>query len=187
MYDDTKINQYSSQNYYESPFNNYLLSGENILWEGQYNKGRKILSVNSFYFLFAVFWLGFSVFWTISATLMGGLFGLFGIPFIAIGIFMMKNNFGSKNMNYAITDMRVMISNGRQFKADMLGNVINISVQKGSDNIGNVLFNIAGQNNYGKNNISNILDNFNGFYGVKDPERVFSILNSAVMDYVKNK
>ncbi len=44
------------------------------------NAGRGCLLV------FALFWTGFSVFWTAMASLGGGLFGLFGLPFIAIGI-----------------------------------------------------------------------------------------------------
>ncbi len=187
MYDDTKINQESTPDYYESPFNNYLMSGENILWEGKYNKGGKILSANSRTLLFALFFLGFSLFWTFGATLSGGIFGIFGVPFIIAGITLVKKSLLPKNMYYAITNMRVMVYNGKQFKADMLSNVINTSVQQGLNNIGNVTFDIAGQNNYGRNSNETFSNSLSGFYGVKEPEKVFTILSCAVTDYVRNK
>jgi len=187
MYDDTKINQENTPDYYESLFNNYLMSGENIIWEGQYNKGGKILSANSSRPLFALFFLGFSLFWTFSASLAGGFFGIFGVPFIVSGIILVKNSLFPKNMHYAITNMRVIVYNGKKFKADMLSNVINISVQKGQNNIGNVTFDIAGQNNYSRNSVESFSNSFFGFYGVKEPEKVFTILSSAAADYTGNK
>jgi len=42
-----------------------------------------------FLLFFALFWTGFSVFWVIGASAVGGIFGLFGLPFVAIGIGML--------------------------------------------------------------------------------------------------
>ncbi|QQL44216.1 hypothetical protein [Sulfuriroseicoccus oceanibius] len=42
-----------------------------------------------FFLFFALFWTGFSVFWVIGASAVGGFFGLFGLPFVAIGIGML--------------------------------------------------------------------------------------------------
>lgn len=187
MYDDTKINQENTPDYYESPFNNYLMSGEIILWEGKHNKGGKIFSSNSSSPLFALFFLGFSIFWTFGAMTSGGFFGFLGVPFIITGLALAKKSLLPKNMYYAITNMRVMVYDGKQFKADMLSNVVNMSVQKGLNDIGNVTFDIAGLNNYIRNSTETFSSSPSGFYGVKDPEKVFTILSCAVADYVTNK
>lgn len=201
MYDDLKnaqdydseqdYNSDSSHSYYEnqSPFNSYLLPNEHIIWEDKYHKGGGAVSIANLYtFIFSIFWLGFAVFWTIGATLAGGLFGLFGIPFILIGLVLLKSRFSSKKCQYAITDMRVMSFDGKKFNADMLNNVVNISVSQGSNNIGNVTFSIAGStvyNNRNNVNMMNTSNGLNGFYGVQNPNQVFNILNTAVYSYIQ--
>ena len=70
--------------------------------------------------IFGVFWLAFSIFWTVGAAgsvvgigLFGLIFPLFGLPFIAIGIWMVFFQAGSqkkrpRNTIYAVTDQRVL-------------------------------------------------------------------------------
>ena len=62
----------------------YLHDGETVLWTGTpYEKASyrpPLLPI-----LFMCFWLCFAVAWTATASAMGGLFGLAGIPFLLIG------------------------------------------------------------------------------------------------------
>ncbi len=96
----------------------YLHEGEEILWVGQpytsvtYKPHPTTL-------LFMLVWTGFAVFWTVTATAAGGPFGLFGLPFLAVGVFMLYTaTVGGKkrfqNTVYAVTDRRaIILTNGR--------------------------------------------------------------------------
>ena len=66
----------------------YLHPGESLLWTGQPYTTRKF-HTNPFMLIFMLFWFGFAVFWTVSASAVGGFFGLFGIPFMLIGGYML--------------------------------------------------------------------------------------------------
>ena len=91
----------------------FLHPSETVLWTG--NPGKIPSSQTSPILpVFALFWMGFAVFWTISATMAGGVFGLFGLFFIFFGGFMFYNIFFGKrnllkNAVYAVTDYRAII------------------------------------------------------------------------------
>lgn len=97
--------------YYEiKPF---LRSDETILWTGTPGK-IPFSQTPPFLPIFAIFWMGFAIFWTISATAAGGAFGLFGIFFIFFGGVMFYSVFfGKRNLLktavYAVTDRRAII------------------------------------------------------------------------------
>ena len=91
----------------------FLRSDETVLWAG---KPGKIPAAQTSPILpiFAIFWIGFAVFWTISVTAAGGAIGLFGMFFIFIGGFMFYSIFfGRQNLLktavYAVTDRRAII------------------------------------------------------------------------------
>ncbi len=91
----------------------YLNPGESVLWVGQPDAGRAARP-NPAMIIFMVFWLGFVVFWTVSASALGGAFGLFGIPFVLIGVGMFyRMTVGQKKQYtsavYAVTDQRAII------------------------------------------------------------------------------
>lgn len=100
-------------------FAKHLTEGERILWTGRPDPAHDSVRIPFPTRIFMIFWLGFAVFWTVTATSAGGLFGLFGVPFVLIGLYM---NFGyritgrkrKEGIRYAITDRRVLIaSDGR--------------------------------------------------------------------------
>lgn len=91
----------------------YLHPDEEILWTGRPCANRPYRP-NIFHCIFSVFWLGFAVFWTITASSAGGFFGLFGLPFIALGCFFAYTAFfgNRKRMAqtvYAVTNKRALI------------------------------------------------------------------------------
>ena len=91
----------------------FLHPGETVLWTG--TPGKIPASQTSPILpIFAIFWMGFAIFWTISATAAGGPFGLFGLFFIFFGGFMFHSVFfGKRNLLktavYAVTDYRAII------------------------------------------------------------------------------
>jgi hypothetical protein len=69
---------------------------------------------------FSLLWGGFAIFWTIGATSAAGAFGLFGIPFMCVGIYFMIGRFFSdasarSRTVYGVTNRRlVIIRTGRR-------------------------------------------------------------------------
>ena len=91
----------------------YLHDGEEILWTGRPCASRPFRP-NVILCVFVIFWLGFAVFWTVMASAAGGFFGLFGLPFIAIGCVLVYTTFfgNRKRMAqtvYAVTNKRALI------------------------------------------------------------------------------
>lgn len=110
----------------------YLDRGEKLLWEGAPATGLRFRPSDIFLTLFGVFWLGFSLFWTFMAGTMGAaagggfsLFGLFGLPFVAVGIYLVGGRFfwdsyARSRTRYALTDRRAIIARsaaGRSLKS----------------------------------------------------------------------
>ncbi|MEG1710710.1 MAG: hypothetical protein RR316_02785 [Clostridia bacterium] len=93
----------------------YLLPNETLLWQGFSYGKHKILSKSRsvMQIVFGALFIGFAVFF-IMASKAGGIFFLFGLPFIFIGIYfafgqnIIKSN-RLKNCMYAVTDKRIII------------------------------------------------------------------------------
>lgn len=160
-------------------FSQYLMQGEDILWQGESQKGGGMkASGGGISKLFAVFWLAFSIFWTVGATLSGGPFGLMGIPFILVGVFILKNGGGKKY--YAITNRRVLTLANGTLNAEFLGKICNVRIVYGKNNIGSVLFGLNDVIYVHSRNSSGYRQSGGGLYSVFDPQEVYRILNDAV-------
>jgi hypothetical protein len=81
------------------------------VWKGRPNP-KKSAAVGLFQFFFGIFFFGFAIVWTVLAS-GAGLFALFGLPFLAVGAWMvsgpMRNYIRASRSYYAITDKRVVI------------------------------------------------------------------------------
>jgi hypothetical protein len=108
-----------------------LESGERIRWQGQPVVGASAAKGTWAMFIFAIPWTAFAVFWTLGASglLFGGghansgplairiIFPLFGLPFIAVGVWMLTMPARAKKKiarmaertAYVITDRRAII------------------------------------------------------------------------------
>lgn len=91
----------------------YLHSGETVLWTGTpYEKASyrpPLLPI-----IFMCFWLCFAIAWTATASALGGLFGLAGIPFLLAGCAMLWFLTGgiarrARHTLYAVTETRALI------------------------------------------------------------------------------
>ena len=96
-----------------------LLPHEIILWHGKPNLRKIFTKYDVFLIPFSLFWGGFAIFWTISASAESNLFGMFGIPFVVIGIYFIFGRFFIKKRNkrntyYAITNKRIFVLNTRR-------------------------------------------------------------------------
>ncbi len=101
----------------------YLGSGESIQWVGQPDPTKLITPADWFMIPFSLFFSGFSVMWVVgvvSQTIASNengpiawIFPLFGLPFIAVGFFLLFGRFLIKKSTrlrtfYAVTNQRVL-------------------------------------------------------------------------------
>ena len=91
----------------------YLLEDEYILWKGRPERGNIFRQGDWMVVIFAVMWLGFSLFWEFSAlksVMSGGgslFLALWGLPFVAIGLYLL---FGGVSCRLPICGIRRFMS-----------------------------------------------------------------------------
>ena len=126
----------------------YLNHDETLLWMGR-PTGKAPVQNAPFITVFMIFWLGFAVFWTVSAAAIGGFFAIFGIFFIGFGAFGFYNAlFGQKNILknavYAVTDRRaIILTNGRNgvnCTEYIFSNLPHISLESVQGTVGTIRF-----------------------------------------------
>jgi uncharacterized membrane protein len=132
----------------------HLSSGERIEWVGRPDPAKHFTRGDVFLVPFSVMWGGFAIFWESSAIAGGGgpFFALWGIPFVAIGLYFMVGRFiykahRKRRTIYAVTNRRVMtIVKGRHAEsvdATYLGSIPSISTSAVSNGSGSVEFGLS--------------------------------------------
>lgn len=102
----------------------YLAPGETILWRGKPAMGHLFGPQDLFLIPFSIFWCGFAVFWTVTALSNAPFpFGLFGIPFVCVGLYITVGRFIHvswlrKRTAYIITTQKILRRRGDRI--DML-------------------------------------------------------------------
>jgi len=98
--------------------NGYLLPGESVNWKGRPEKGHYISPSDIFTIPFSIIWLAFALFWEFGVMQSGvGIMMVMGLPFIAIGVYMVFGRFihaaylRSKTY-YVITNKKLIIKRG---------------------------------------------------------------------------
>ena len=140
-------------------FNPLLLPDERLQWDGKPVQGFYFKPKDWFLTLFSLFCLGFSIFWVFFASSIGGgLFGLFGVPFILVGMYMLFGRFfwdihTRKNTYYAVTNQRIIIVTGvftQQVQSFAIKNSQNIRLNQSKDGRGTIHFGNDTQTGYGE-------------------------------------
>jgi hypothetical protein len=96
------------------PFDEHLVEGEKVLWLGRPDPTKHLSKSDRFAIPFSLLWGGFAIFWEASVIAGGGgFFVLWGIPFVAIGLYMMVGRFFyrtrvKKRTWFAVTNRRVL-------------------------------------------------------------------------------
>ncbi len=134
----------------DSVFDTRLLPGEHILWSGAPAQGIMFTAQDWFLVPFSLVWCGFAVFWTITASRGNAplFFDLWGLMFVAIGLFFVFGRFFvyaavRRSIRYAVTEKRVLIARaGRwpQFTALNLGNLPGLNLIGASGGRGTIRF-----------------------------------------------
>jgi hypothetical protein len=101
----------------ENDFQGRLLPGERIAWTGVPATGLLLTGRDAFLIPFSLLWGGFSVFWEWTALHDSNavpIFPLFGLPFVAIGLYFIAGRFfvdawARGRTRYAVTNQRILI------------------------------------------------------------------------------
>ena len=103
----------------EQTVRSQLASNEKLLWTGQPRRGLRLRATDALAIPFSLLWCGFAIFWEWSVLKQGapGFFALWGIPFVAIGLYVVFGRFFVDALQrartyYALTDQRALIISG---------------------------------------------------------------------------
>ena len=105
--------------------NGYITPGETVLWRGKPGKGHLLTGQDVFMIPFSILWCGFAIFWETTAIASGApfLFGIWGIPFVCVGLYMVFGRFLwaayiRRRTAYVMTNQKIIRLRGN--KIDML-------------------------------------------------------------------
>lgn len=95
----------------------YLNQSERLLWAGKPKAGILFRTSDLFVVPFSLLWCGFAVFWVFMAQKAGGIFALFGVPFVVIGLYFVFGRFlvdarQRAGTVYGLTEDRILIRSG---------------------------------------------------------------------------
>jgi len=125
--------------------------GEHALWWGRPRQGVVLRGSDVFTIPFSLMWCGFAIFWEMSVASSGtapGFFVLWGIPFVAVGLYMVIGRFFVEAMQrsktyYALTSDRVLIVSGvisRTIKSLSLNTLSDVTLTEGRGGNGSITF-----------------------------------------------
>lgn len=166
--------------------------GERVLWTGQPKQGVLLRGSDAFLIPFSLLWAGFAFFWEWSAIQTGAplAFLLWGVPFVAMGIYMVIGRFFVESWqrsktHYAVTNERILIVDGirrETVRTSRLGDLADISLSIHSDGAGTITF--------GSSSMPEMLRSLSSWPGVRermglhfdlvpDAKVVFDLIRSA--------
>ena len=127
-----------------------LSPGERLLWSGTPLQGIRLRAADALMVPFSLLWGGFAFFWEwqVLHSKAPLFFALWGLPFVAIGIYIIAGRFFLDSYQrartfYGLTDQRVLIVGGlmnREVQSLSLKNLAEVSLQERADRSGSVLF-----------------------------------------------
>lgn len=126
----------------------FLQGGESLLWSGRPRPGVRLQTGDVVMIPFSLMWGGFAMFWESMAIRMHAplVMKLFGLPFVAIGLFMIFGRFFADSARrthtlYAVTSNRVFIvtGSGKTVASYPLAQIPGVTTTEGRDGFGSVM------------------------------------------------
>jgi len=126
---------------------------EQVLWNGRPRQGMLLRAADAFQIPFSLLWCGFAIFWETSVARSGNaFFMLWGVPFVAIGLYMVFGRFFVEARQrsrtfYAVTTQRVLIVSGlfsRTVKSLEMKGLTDVTLSEGSGGRGSIVFGADG-------------------------------------------
>jgi len=166
------------------------IGGERLLWTGQPDARRHFDRSYRFLIPFTLMWGGFAIFWEIAAITSGEpFFIIWGIPFVAIGLYLIVGRFlvkarTKRRTYYAVTDRRVLsVVRGGTTKAMFLNLIPTINAAIRDDGSGSVIFGNASwlQASYANTGVEFFGRGYDAdvvaFYDIPDARAVVDLVN----------
>lgn len=168
----------------------YLDEDETLLWEGAPGRGIRVRPANIVMSLFGVFFFGFAVFWTYMAGSMGGsddplggAFALFGLPFVAVGAYLLIGQYfwdayERSRTRYALSSHRAFVAKqtfGRQLRTFPIRPETEIELQPGPE--GSIYF--AKEVTYGGKHGRTRHEKKHGFEFIADADAVYRLIRDV--------
>jgi hypothetical protein len=107
----------------DSQLRDYLRPGEELIWLGAPARSFTLTPADGYLIPFSIVWLAFASFWEAGVTTRTGsvLGEIWGVPFIALGLYMLAGRFLVKRYQhrhtaYGVTRDRAMIVTPRSFR-----------------------------------------------------------------------
>lgn len=95
----------------------HLLPDEALVWTGRPDPAKHLGAMDAFLVPFSVLWLAFSIFWVVTAFTGGAPipFVLFGLPFVALGVYFVIGRFfytasSKRRTVYGLTEGRALVA-----------------------------------------------------------------------------
>ena len=174
----------------------FLLTGEKLLWTGQPRQGLILSGRDSFLIPFSLLWGGFAIFWNGIVWIIPShdngpdwLFKLWGLPFLALGLYMIAGRFWHdaairKRLIYAVTTQRVLMLRGmRSAKLVSLDihRLPRLELSEFRDGTGTIAFEANSMFFNGMNGFSLWVPAMSGaaqFSGIADPRQVYELIQT---------
>ncbi len=189
-----------AQDFEKSPLFRYMDPDEKLIWfgrpTGEHVGGRWDINLRTFFI--GIIFTVFAFVWSVTALRSSGILGIFGLLFVAVGIY---TSFGrwiilytnKKNTYYAVTGRRILLCitgqtvRFREIRYSRISDVQLIKSKRGTG-CGTIVFNVPNfvpEYPYGKysDRISNNNQLLDSFIDIADAERVYRLINEAKTAY----
>ena len=180
-----------------------LAAGERLLWAGRPRQGIFLRASDALLIPFSLLWGGFAIFWEAMALAAVAsekthgapqaflwVFPIFGLPFVAIGLYLIFGRFFldkrlRKKTTYGVTDQRVIIRSGlfnSTTNSLNLRALSDVSLSEGSDGRGTITF---GQGNPAASRFGGAAwpgtnrQSAPSFDSIDEARRIYEIIRSA--------
>lgn len=166
------------------------MGGEKLLWIGQPDPSRHFDRSDRFLIPFSILWGGFAIFWEAGVVAAGWGFGiLWGIPFVAMGLYFMAGRFFVKARKkrrtyYVVTDRRVFsVERGGPTRASFISLIPTINANIRDDGSGSVSFGNSSwlQESYANSGMDFFARGYGpeavSFYDIREAREVVNLVN----------
>ncbi|HEX2906879.1 MAG TPA: hypothetical protein VHO69_08470 [Phototrophicaceae bacterium] len=177
------------------PFVYELVQGEDLLWLGQPDASKLFAAYDLFYIPFSLMWGGFALFWNLGVWSSESpfFFRLWGLPFLAVGFYIIIGRFFYKwwrkrHTHYAVTNKRLFIlTTGLRYNLQSfsLNDLPELTKSVGRDGFGTITFTKAPGWSFGRRNQMNMSNSgmeffgyaLPGFYDIPNANDVYALIN----------
>jgi hypothetical protein len=168
----------------------HLQLGEKILWSGQPDPSRLLARSDAFLIPFSLMWGGFAIVWEAGVLGYGApiFFGLWGIPFVVVGQYIIWGRFVYKRWDrrrtaYALTSQRVLILRGRSLQSVFLTQLPAITQSMRADGSGSLEFGVSSSpyGHWGNSGMEFFTRGHSvpAFYDIPDVAKVYGLIDKG--------